>query len=77
MTEHVDELVRVKKHQCIRIEKSGTRATEVRDSDVVDLWIKFNQDFRPEAALFVDGLCRGVGSFTEEQCANISAALDR
>lgn len=63
------------KRQCVRIEKNGARATDLRDDDVVDLWIRFNRDFRPASALFVDGSCRNTGIFTETECKELAEAL--
>lgn len=75
MTDAVDDLVRVQKRQCVRIEINGARTTDLREDDVVELWVKFNKDFRPSAALFVDRTCRSVGGYSKEQCETFAAAL--
>lgn len=75
MTDAVDDLVRVQRRQCVRIEMSGARTTDLREDDVVELWVQFNKDFRPSAALFVDRICRSVGGYTKEQCETLAAAL--
>lgn len=75
MTDAVEDVVRVQKRQCIRVETNGARTTDLREDDAVELWVKFNKDFRPGAALFVDRTCRSVGGYTKEQCEALAAAL--
>lgn len=55
------------KRQCIRIEKNGARAT--------DIWMRFSRDFRPVAALFVDGICLNTGNFTAAERKELAEAL--
>lgn len=63
------------KVQCVRYSGLNDRSVEEREPELVEKWIRFNTDFRPEQALFVDGECRSRGRLSAADCGQISAAL--
>jgi hypothetical protein len=75
MTEATTELFGADKLKCVRYSRDGGRVVESRDLDLVRLWEKFNRDFRPDSALFVNGQCRHQGAFTKEQCSKLELEL--
>jgi hypothetical protein len=75
MTDTTTELFGAEKQKCVRYSRDGGRVVESRDSDVVGLWEKFNRDFRPDSALFVNGQCRHQGAFTKDQCNKLESDL--
>lgn len=75
MTVEADNLVQDSKRQCVRIGMKGDRVVEPREESVVDMWRRFNVDFRPESALFVDGTCVHAGRHTEAACEGFANQL--
>lgn len=63
------------KRRCVRIGSDGSQSVDVREPDVVRQWVRFNQDFRPGTALFVDGDCVEQGRRTKEDCDRLSAQM--
>lgn len=68
-------LIQDTKRQCVRIGMKGDKVVEPLEDSVVDMWRRFNNDFRPESALFVDGECIHVGSHTKAACDGFSIQL--
>lgn len=62
-------------HVCIRIYANGDRKREDRTPEDMPAWVAYNAAYRPGNALFVDGVCKGTGYFTAEQCAQIEESL--
>lgn len=75
MSESIVEQADKGKRRCVRIGSDGSQSVDVREPDVVRQWVRFNQDFRPGTALFVDGDCVDRGSRTKEDCDQISAQM--
>lgn len=75
MSVEADNLLQDTKRQCVRIDVKGDKVVEHRDETVVNMWQRFNVDFRPESALFVDGACVHVGSHTQAACEGFSSQL--
>ena len=75
MTEQDSYSLNGGKKRCVRVAKSGERTVESREADVVELWTRFNKDFRPDSALFVDGTCLHVGRYTKTECEAIAQDL--
>lgn len=63
------------KKQCVRVGKAGDRTVESREADVVEMWTRFNKDFRPDNALFVEGTCLHLGRYTKAECDAIGNDL--
>lgn len=70
-----DDLLGAEKRKCVRYTQEGSRVIETREHDVVGMWERFNKDFRPHSALFVDGTCTHLGALTKDQCIRIEAEL--
>ncbi len=75
MVDLTDDLLNIGKRKCVRYANEGGRVIEQREHEVVGMWERFNRDFRPDSALFVDGTCIHRGAFTKEQCMEIEAGL--
>lgn len=61
--------------QCVRSNSVNDHVVETREADVVEMWVCFNTEFRPHAALFVNGVCRHQGNLTQSDCDAIAARL--
>lgn len=75
MSVEAENLIQDTKRQCVRIGVKGDKVVEPREENVVDLWKRFNVDFRPESALFVDGACVHFGSHTKAVCDGFAIQL--
>lgn len=64
------------KIQCVRCASVTDRTVESRDPEDVEKWIRFNTDFRPAQALFVNCYCRRQGQLTTRNCEAIAAHLN-
>lgn len=63
------------KVQCVRCASVTDRSVESRDPEEVEKWVRFNTDFRPAQALFVNCDCRSQGQLTARDCEAIAAHL--
>jgi hypothetical protein len=77
MSAEADNLIQDTKRLCVRIGGKGDKVVEQRDDTVVDMWRRFNVDFRPESALFVDGVCVHVGGHTKAACEEFAIQLNQ
>lgn len=75
MAENSVESEIIRKVPCMRFAKNGEKAIDMREPQVIEMWVRFNKDFRPESALYVDGEQRSTGAFTQHECEAIAAKL--
>lgn len=63
-------------YECVRVYASGDiAATELREGEKMSQWLTFNRQFRPQQALFVDGVCQEQGHLTKAKCHSLSKTL--